>query len=181
MTTNKYPVCYFAYFNEHYMRDVINLYLQLSWSILLMALFAFGNLFITNTLAQPSYPVIILDDAHNHLIPGADKSIIYTVNADKGLIIDATAYSFDKLKKFLNGNEPDKLFVVFEGGTFVARFTPGQRVIIDKHSLMPLLGNDTFRGFRNGDAPVIAIGTVRMEGKMPRMVQIWATTLHIEK
>jgi hypothetical protein len=131
--------------------------------------------------SQSPYPVIVIDDAHNHIKPGADKSVIYKVKAGKGIVVDATGYDFGSLKKHLDGKEPDKIFVVHESGTFVADFTTTKKVIIDKYSLMPLLGNDAFLGFSNGDAPVIAIGTVRMQGKMPKMAQIWATTIHVVK
>jgi hypothetical protein len=131
--------------------------------------------------AQQFYPTIIIDDAHNHLLPGADRSVIYTVSESKGIVIDASAYDFGNLKKHLNGKEPDKIFVVMESGTFMADFAKEKKMVLDKHSLTPLLGNDTFHGFRKGDAPVIAIGTVVMQGKTPRMAQIWATTIRITR
>jgi hypothetical protein len=131
-------------------------------------------------LSQSPYPKIVIDDEHNHIKPGADKSIVYTIKSGKGIVVDATGYDFSTLKKYLDSNYPDKIFVVLESGTFYADFNSEKPVILDKYVLKPLLGNDSFLGFRKGDAPIIALGTVRMQGKQPKMAQVWATTIHVK-
>jgi hypothetical protein len=125
------------------------------------------------------YPVIKIDDEHNHIKPGADRNVIYKVSSGKGIIVDATGFDFTLLKKYLDGKLPDKIFIVSDKGTFVANFNATGKTTLDKYSLHPFADNSTFTRFQSGDAPVIAIGTVQQVGKKSKIAQVWATTIHV--
>ncbi len=137
--------------------------------------------FITaeNALAQ-NYSVIEVDDKYNHIKPGADKNIQYAIKAGKGVEVDATKMDFSTLKKYIDGKDPDKIFVICENGTYVANFSPDNKIVLDKNTLTPYMGNTKFLGFIKGDTPIISIGTLKLQNKQAKMAQIWATTLIVE-
>jgi len=145
-----------------------------------LSLFLFAVLISSSVFAQTAYPVIKLDDTYNHIKPGADKSVKYNVKAGKGIVVDATGYDYTNMKKYLDGKLPDKIFLVCESGTYVTDFNTEGQTTIDKSTLTPFIGNTAFLRFQSGDTPIIAIGTVKMQGKQTKMAQVWATTLEVK-
>jgi hypothetical protein len=87
---------------------------------------------------------------------------------------------FTTLKKYLDGKDPDKIFVVCENGTYFTNFNPNEKVTLDKSTLIPYNGDTKFLGFIKGDTPIISIGSIKFQNKQPKMAQIWATTLIVE-
>lgn len=146
---------------------------------LLFMLFLFVP-FISGNLTAQNYSTIEVDDKYNHIKPGANKSIQYTIKAGKGLEVDATKMDFTTLKKYLDGKGPDKIFVICENGTYVTNFNPNEKVILDKSTLTPYNGNTKFLGFIKGDTPIISIGSIKLQNKQAKMAQVWATTLIVE-
>jgi hypothetical protein len=137
--------------------------------------------FITSEkVSAQNYATIEVDDTYNHIKPGADKSIQYTIKAGKGVEVDATKMDFSILKKYLDGKDPDKIFVICENGTYVTAFSPNQKVTLDKSTLTPYNGNNKFLGFSKGDTPIISIGNLKLQNKQAKMAQVWATTLVVE-
>jgi len=143
--------------------------------ILSLLLFVFANM-----LSAQNYTTIEVDDKYNHIKPGADKSIQYTIKAGKGIMVDATQMDFSILKKYIDGKNPDKIFVICENGTYVTNFTPNEKITLDKSNLTPYMGNTKFLGFSKGDTPIISIGTLKLQSKQAKMAQVWATTLVVE-
>jgi hypothetical protein len=141
--------------------------------------FAFLIGFAT-AMAQTSYSVITVDTAHNHIKPGANKSVKYEVKGGKGIVVDVTGFDFSESTKYLDGKMPDKIFVVCEGGTFVTNLNIKGQTTLDKTTLTPYIGNSTFTKFQSGDTPIIAIGTIKLQGKQTKMAQVWATTLEVK-
>lgn len=131
-------------------------------------------------LSAQNYTTIEVDDKYNHIKPGADKSIQYTIKAGKGIMVDATQMDFSILKKYIDGKNPDKIFVICENGTYVTNFTPNEKITLDKSNLTPYMGNTKFLGFSKGDTPIISIGTLKLQSKQAKMAQVWATTLVVE-
>lgn len=127
-----------------------------------------------------NYSVIEVAEKYNHIKPGADKSIQYTIKAGKGVEVDATQMDFSILKKYIDGKDPDKIFVICENGTYVTNFSPDKKVVLDKSTLTPYMGNTKFLGFVKGDTPIISIGTLKLQNKQAKMAQVWATTLIVE-
>ncbi len=138
--------------------------------ILSLLLFVFANM-----LSAQNYSVIEVDDKYNHIKPGTDKSIQYTIKAGKGITVDPTQMDFTILKKYLDGKDPDKIFVICENGTYVTAFSPNEKITLDKSNLTPYNGNSRFLGFSKGDTPIISIGSVKLQNKQAKMAQVWAT------
>jgi hypothetical protein len=143
--------------------------------VLSLLFFVFAEI----ALAQ-NYSTIEVEDKYNHIKPGADKSIQYTIKAGKGLEVDATKMDFTTLKKYLDGKDPDKIFVICENGTYVTNFNPSEKITLDKSTLTPYNGNTKFLGFIKGDTPIISIGSIKLQNKQAKMAQVWATTLIVE-
>lgn len=152
-------------------------------------LFLFGFLlFLTTHLnAQDhpivhakSYSVIVVDDNYNHIKPNADKNKKYQVIAADGITVDATEMDFTILKKYLGGNNPDKIFLVCNSGTYVSDFRINDAMILDASTLKPFIGNTKFKGFQKGDTPIVSIGTIDSKSRTSRMKQVWATTFTVE-
>lgn len=146
---------------------------------LLFMLFLFVP-FISGNLTAQNYSTIEVDDKYNHIKPGANKSIQYTIKAGKGLEVDATKMDFTTLKKYLDGKDPDKIFVICENGTYVTNFNPSEKITLDKNTLTPYNGNTKFLGFIKNDTPIISIGSIKLQNKQAKMAQVWATTLIVE-
>lgn len=131
-------------------------------------------------ISAQDYSVIEVDDKYNHIKPGADKSIQYTIKAGKGVVLDATKMDFSILKKYIDGKDPDKIFVICENGTYVTNFSADKKIVLDKTTLTPYIGNTKFLGFVKGDTPIISIGTLKLQNKQAKMAQVWATTIIVE-
>ena len=134
----------------------------------------------TVSIAQNSYSTIIVDEAHNNIAPNADKENRYSVKSGKGLNVDATKMDFEILKKYNNGNMPDKIFLRNEEGSYIADFNAEKIIILDKNSLKPYTGNTPFMGFKKNDTPIISIGTLKLAGKAMKMAQVWSNMLIVE-
>lgn len=107
---------------------------------------------------RSNYQFIVLDDQHNHAATkeGEEKAF-YEIDADKGLIIDATNYKFE-IPQELNENKIQAIQVVIDGNVYESNWQASGKVILDSNSLRQILGKEKFNGFKSGKTVAIGIG-----------------------
>jgi hypothetical protein len=127
-------------------------------------------------------PTFILDDKHSQAQPKDSKikPEKYKLTSPLGFNLICAGYDFSTIRSLNNGKNPDAIFIVCKAGNFMAPLNIAGQTTIDKSTMQSIdKKNKIFTGFEKGDTPIIALGTVKINGDKADMKSFWVGMLEV--
>lgn len=147
-----------------------------SLSAVLLALLLIGG--CRQPTKHPS-PVIVIDDAHNHL--GNDAAQVFTIPAGPTLTLDATAYNFHIPSSLSGVTSPNAIQLVIDGTIYSAPWRSSRVPIsLAPASFTPVKGIPR-SSFSPGSSVIVAVGFQKPpepDGTIP-FWPFWASTIKV--
>lgn len=129
------------------------------------------------------YQKINLDEHYSHLKKedAQDKTTYnFKIKKADGIVLDCSKFDFSQIIQLNNNVNPDLIFIVAKDGTYSIPLNIKGETVIDKKTMTPVGHKKTFSGFKNGDTPIIGIGTIKQEGQTAALKTFWVSMIDIK-
>lgn len=127
-------------------------------------------------------PVIVVDDAHNHIGPAkTGKREEYAIAPAPGFVLDATGYVFTVPPKSPSTSPNAVQVIIAKDKAYTLQWLPSRsRYQVSSTTLMPLRGSSRFERLEAGSTVVIGIGYQQRESDRIMFHAFWAGLVKVQ-